>query len=906
MGFMSDEQMIYIDPEDDLTNVRTRLEGVESRYVTLVIPPQTQLRSHVAWKLLHARARELGKDILIVSADPQIRSVAQAVKFRVANSLEAAQDNKPRPATRPGRSNAPTKGRSTLPRNGTRPSRQLPPAESWSPARPGSSSQSLEGRRPGRNADDSISDRDPAPRSVNRFGADERRYGRSYDFQVETPSIRSLADQPIEDPDLLLEDFHQAEDIREAASQGGLDDADRAEQSSLSPLSATGKRAEAYRITPRSQADDPFAYMDEKDTGTGVRREQQAQAGLHNYDTNQHPVEDISEFPHGIEDSAIEFEGDQGDFVIHSERSPKARQQHSWTEPTPDDEEDFVGPARTYGVRPRGSRSGQVPPLPRQQNVESDDALPPIEERPTQTGRPPRTSKPLAGSRSDALSGRVSKPLAGSRSNSLSPRLSKPLAGSRSDAPSGRASKPMPGSRSDAFSPRTSKPLAGSRSDSLSPRLSKPLTGSRSDALAGRASQPMPGSRSNALSGRVSKPLAGSRSDALRAAPLESRTEMQAPPRPRPRPSQPLTPQEVARVATPAATRGKPPANVASTRPRTQLPPPPKRRGLSGGTLFVAAIILLFLLVAVIAYLVPTADVRVGLPGRAYTHPTQLIMTSGHATAPNMVTGTTFTHDMTLKGTGTASGSTRVSTNSAQGLVIFTNNSSTVTADIPTGVVVTTATGVQFVTTSNAVAPTKGGAIQNFVEVPVQATKPGEAGNVPQASITTISDDSISLIARSSSNVPTATIQLTVVNPDATSGGGAGNAPQVKQQDLDSAQAALSSQLQANFMSWLKPQIASGDVVGLPTKSEKLVNQPQVGQVLPSGTNSFPLELQGTYSVLVLHNADLQNATRGQLNTALGTDKTFAGYTMANGAPITIANLKIKNSGANQNSQFYC
>src|SRR6266568_8002550 len=110
---MSDEQTIYIGPEDDLTSVRERLERITSRHVTLVLPTQTQLRSHVAWKLLHARARELGKDVLIVSSDPQIRSVAQAVKFRVANSLEAAQDNKPRPATRPGRSTMPTKGRST-------------------------------------------------------------------------------------------------------------------------------------------------------------------------------------------------------------------------------------------------------------------------------------------------------------------------------------------------------------------------------------------------------------------------------------------------------------------------------------------------------------------------------------------------------------------------------------------------------------------------------------------------------------------------------------------------------------------------------------------------------------------------------------------------------------------------
>src|ERR1700737_1543897 len=105
MGFMSDEQMIYIDPEDDLTNVRSRLEGVESRYVTLVIPAQTQLRSHVAWKLLHTRARELGKDVLIISSDPQIRSIAHAEKFRVANSLESSSSGR---STNTGRSDRTT------------------------------------------------------------------------------------------------------------------------------------------------------------------------------------------------------------------------------------------------------------------------------------------------------------------------------------------------------------------------------------------------------------------------------------------------------------------------------------------------------------------------------------------------------------------------------------------------------------------------------------------------------------------------------------------------------------------------------------------------------------------------------------------------------------------------------
>src|SRR5229473_3166309 len=120
---MSDEQMIYISPEDDLTNVRERLERVSTRKVTLVIPSHTQLRSHVAWKLLYARARELGKEVLIISSDPQIRSVAHAVKFRVAHSLESSQQGKSRPASRPGRTNVGGRGRTS---NAS--SQRVPPA----------------------------------------------------------------------------------------------------------------------------------------------------------------------------------------------------------------------------------------------------------------------------------------------------------------------------------------------------------------------------------------------------------------------------------------------------------------------------------------------------------------------------------------------------------------------------------------------------------------------------------------------------------------------------------------------------------------------------------------------------------------------------------------------------------
>src|SRR5258707_129832 len=100
---MADEQIIYVSPEEDLMNVRERLEQAPARRIILVIPPQTHLRSHVGWRVLHARMRELGKEVLVISSDRQIRAVAKAVGFRVADSLESPSSNRPRPASRPGR-----------------------------------------------------------------------------------------------------------------------------------------------------------------------------------------------------------------------------------------------------------------------------------------------------------------------------------------------------------------------------------------------------------------------------------------------------------------------------------------------------------------------------------------------------------------------------------------------------------------------------------------------------------------------------------------------------------------------------------------------------------------------------------------------------------------------------------
>lgn len=95
----SDEQPvpIYLIPEDDLTSVRERLERTEARRIILVIPPQTQLRSHVGWRRIHARMRELGKDLMVVSPDRQVRAVARASGFHVAESQVASSGNRPPP-----------------------------------------------------------------------------------------------------------------------------------------------------------------------------------------------------------------------------------------------------------------------------------------------------------------------------------------------------------------------------------------------------------------------------------------------------------------------------------------------------------------------------------------------------------------------------------------------------------------------------------------------------------------------------------------------------------------------------------------------------------------------------------------------------------------------------------------
>jgi hypothetical protein len=227
---MSDELTIYINPEDDLTTVRERLEQISAPRLTMVIPPQTQLRSHVAWKLLYARAQELGKEVVIVSSDPQVRSIAHAVKFKVAHSLDTPPiTGKSGFGQSPGRTN----------NAGSARTKTSPPASSRSSsAKASSEPRSARNRRgvsntrvlrartpePGWHRD--LEHRPQAEDTIKAgigplaFDDSPKQYSPSYDFRIHTlPSIHPLSDQ-IEEPDLLVEDYKQTQDIRLAAREG--------------------------------------------------------------------------------------------------------------------------------------------------------------------------------------------------------------------------------------------------------------------------------------------------------------------------------------------------------------------------------------------------------------------------------------------------------------------------------------------------------------------------------------------------------------------------------------------------------------------------------------------------------------------------------------------------------------
>jgi len=367
---MAKEQIIYLGPEEELTNVRERLENTNAGRIILVIPPQTQLRSHVGWRLLRSRVRELGLDVLIISSDRQIRAVAKAAGFRIADSLESPPSDRPRPINRPVRSDIGRKtsqGTNKQVSSGNKASRPLQPDQQQMPLSSNKNGSTL--------SSSGGINREFDPAASSTFEIEDVFYDSHYELPIETvpPPRSGVGDQEEGEVDSLTVDYYVARSIREAAQSsdsGEVSPANENTETSSDKLEQSGKIAQ-----PSGIEDDPFAYME--DIQPIGLPEQRASTFIHDIDQG---IPDISDVPTDVHDVEVEDLGDDGEVMLQPDLSP-----HAWDDQMLK-ESGVQETPRIYGMPPRGSRVGNIMRPSLEDLGNEDDLLPPsipIPDQPT-------------------------------------------------------------------------------------------------------------------------------------------------------------------------------------------------------------------------------------------------------------------------------------------------------------------------------------------------------------------------------------------------------------------------------------------------------------------------------------------------------------------------------------------
>ena len=85
------KDVIYIDPEDDITDIITKIENSKEKIVALVPPKKAGVfRSVVNIKLIAKSGVNAGKTIVLVTTDPAITKLAGSTKLPVTKDLKSA------------------------------------------------------------------------------------------------------------------------------------------------------------------------------------------------------------------------------------------------------------------------------------------------------------------------------------------------------------------------------------------------------------------------------------------------------------------------------------------------------------------------------------------------------------------------------------------------------------------------------------------------------------------------------------------------------------------------------------------------------------------------------------------------------------------------------------------------
>ncbi len=84
------KDVIYIEPEDDITDILANIKSAKNKIVALVPPKKAGvLRSAVNFKLIAKTARQNSKAIVLISSDESLLKLASAVKMPVAKTLQS-------------------------------------------------------------------------------------------------------------------------------------------------------------------------------------------------------------------------------------------------------------------------------------------------------------------------------------------------------------------------------------------------------------------------------------------------------------------------------------------------------------------------------------------------------------------------------------------------------------------------------------------------------------------------------------------------------------------------------------------------------------------------------------------------------------------------------------------------
>lgn len=85
------KDVIYIEPENDITDIITKIESSKQKIVALVPPKKAGVfRSIVNIKLITKVATSSKKTVVLVTTDPSITKLAAATKLPVTKDLQSA------------------------------------------------------------------------------------------------------------------------------------------------------------------------------------------------------------------------------------------------------------------------------------------------------------------------------------------------------------------------------------------------------------------------------------------------------------------------------------------------------------------------------------------------------------------------------------------------------------------------------------------------------------------------------------------------------------------------------------------------------------------------------------------------------------------------------------------------